>query len=64
MRAVDTNVVIRLVTGDDPAQMVLAESFIANGAWVPFLVLAEAIWVLHTVFRKAQKNKPQRFRCC
>jgi len=58
MRAVDTNVVIRLVTVDDPAQMVLAESFIANGAWAPFLVLAEAPADSRTVSLSSPRGKP------
>lgn len=50
MRAVDTNVLVRLVTRDDPKQVGAAESFVARGAWVPHLVLAEAIWVLSSVY--------------
>ena len=50
MRAVDTNVLVRLVTRDDAQQVAAAEAFIARGAWVPHLVLAEAIWVLSSVY--------------
>jgi len=50
MRAVDTNVLVRLITGDDPSQVSSAESFIEKGAWVPVLALAEAAWVLATVY--------------
>ncbi len=50
MRAVDTNVLVRLVTRDDVRQTAAAESFVANGAWVPQLALAEATWVLTTVY--------------
>lgn len=50
MRAVDTNVLVRLVTRDDVRQTEAAESFVANGAWVPQLALAEATWVLTTVY--------------
>ena len=42
MRAVDTNVLVRLVTRDDAKQVAVAEAFVARGAWVPHLVLAEA----------------------
>jgi predicted nucleic-acid-binding protein len=52
MRAVDTNVLIRLMTRDDQQQLSAAETFIANGAWVPHLALAEASWVLESVFRR------------
>jgi len=50
MRAVDTNVLVRLVTRDDAKQAALADAFIAKGAWVSHLVLAEAIWVLDRVY--------------
>jgi len=50
MRAVDTNVLVRLVTRDDPKQVAAAESFIEGGAWVSHLVLMEATWVLASVF--------------
>ncbi len=50
MRAVDTNVLVRLVTGDDPKQASAAEKFVSGGAWVSHLVLAETIWVLTTVY--------------
>jgi predicted nucleic-acid-binding protein len=50
MRAVDTNVVVRLVMRDDVAQVNAAEEFISSGAWVSHLVLAETTWVLNTVY--------------
>lgn len=50
MRAVDTNVLVRLVTRDDPKQVAAAEAFVAGGAWVPHLALAEATWVLASVY--------------
>ena len=49
MRAVDTNVLVRLVVRDSPEQVRLAESFIASGAWMSHLVLAKAMWVLDAV---------------
>jgi predicted nucleic-acid-binding protein len=51
MRAVDTNVLIRLITGDDPRQTEIAEAYILNGAWASVLAVAETIWVLNTVYR-------------
>ena len=45
MRAVDTNVLIRLVTRDDPKQVLAAEAFVAKGVWVSHLVLVEAVWL-------------------
>ena len=50
MRAVDTNVLVRLVARDDARQVAAAEGFVARAAWVPQLVLAEAVWVLSSVY--------------
>ena len=52
MRAVDTNVLIRLLTRDDARQVASADAFIAKGAWVPVLALAEVVWVLATVYER------------
>ena len=52
MRAVDTNVLVRILTRDDPKQVRAADDFVAAGAWVPLLALAEAIWVLATVYER------------
>jgi predicted nucleic-acid-binding protein len=51
MRAVDTNVLVRLITRDDPKQAAAAEAFVAKGAWVSLLALAEATWVLSAVYQ-------------
>ena len=56
MRAVDTNVVVRLVTRDDPRQTARAEAFVAKGAWVSHIVLVEVIWVLDSVFELSHKQ--------
>ena|SRR5687767_1744955 len=50
MRAVDTNVLLRLIVRDDTRQVALAQNFIAKGAWVSVLALAETVWVLSTVY--------------
>lgn len=50
MRAVDTNVLVRLVTRDDAKQTTAAEKFIEGGAWVSHLVLMEATRVLDSVY--------------
>ncbi len=50
MRAVDTNVLVRLLTRDDPKQAARADDFVANGAWVSHLVLVETTWVLSAVY--------------
>jgi predicted nucleic-acid-binding protein len=50
MRAIDTNVLIRLVTRDDPSQVAAAEAFVADGAWVSHLAILESTWVLVSVY--------------
>ena len=50
MRAVDTNVLVRLITRDDAKQVAAAEAFVARGAWVPHLAVADATWVLASVY--------------
>jgi len=50
MRAVDTNVLVRLIARDDVRQTAAAESFIERGAWVSVLALAETTWVLSTIY--------------
>ena len=52
MRAVDTNVLVRLVAHDDDRELRSAERFMERGAWVPLLALAEAVWVLESVYRR------------
>jgi predicted nucleic-acid-binding protein len=52
MRAVDTNVLVRILARDDPRQARVADEFVAAGAWVSLLVLAETIWVLTTVYER------------
>jgi predicted nucleic-acid-binding protein len=50
MHAVDTNVLVRLITQDDAKQAAAAEAFVAKGAWVSHLVLAETTWVLSSAY--------------
>ena len=56
MRAVDTNVLVRLLTRDNRRQAAAAELFVASGAWVSHLVLAETTWVLSTVFSRSSSQ--------
>ena len=53
MRAVDTNLVVRLVVRDHPEQAEAAEKFTSGGAWVSHLVLAETTWVLDAVYERS-----------
>jgi predicted nucleic acid-binding protein len=54
--AIDTNVLVRLLTGDDPEQSRLAQALVAdaeaNGLDIHLdeIVLAETAWVLHSSF--------------
>lgn len=57
MRAVDTNVLVRLIARDDPEQTVSAENFVSKGAWVSPLALAETIWVLDIVYGLSAKQQ-------
>jgi predicted nucleic-acid-binding protein len=50
MHAVDTNVLVRLITRDDAKQAAAAEVFVSKGAWVSHLVLAETTWVLSAAY--------------
>ncbi|MBW4531830.1 MAG: type II toxin-antitoxin system VapC family toxin [Aphanothece saxicola GSE-SYN-MK-01-06B] len=51
MKTLDTNVVVRLLIGDDPQQTPIAErafleAVASGGAYLPDVVLAEVAWVL------------------
>lgn len=56
MRAVDTNVLVRLLTRDDLKQTTAAEEFVANGAWISHIVLVETVWVLTSVYERDAKQ--------
>jgi len=59
MRAVDTNVLVRLITRDDERQAETAEEFVSTGAWVSHLVLAETSWVLDSVYDRTPEQLPK-----
>jgi predicted nucleic-acid-binding protein len=54
MHAIDTNVLVRLLTGDDAKQVASAEAFLGRvgHAWVSHIVLVEVIWVLESVYER------------
>jgi len=56
MRAVDTNILVRLFTGDDPKQAERAKQFVRPGAWVSHIVLVETLWVLQSVYDRTNKE--------
>ena len=53
MRAVDTNLLVRLLVRDDAAQVDAAEDALEQGAWVSHLVLPEA--------RRLRERQPGEF---
>src|SRR6266436_9254806 len=51
MIAVDTNVLVRLLTGDDPKQAAAARSlFATQPIWIGKTVLLETGWVLRNLY--------------
>ncbi len=50
MHAIDTNILVRLISRDDREQVKSAEDDISSGAWVSQIVLVETIWVLQSVY--------------
>src|SRR5438552_16825584 len=51
MTAVDTNVLVRLLTGDDPKQAAAARSlFASEPIWIAKTVLLETGWVLRSLY--------------
>ncbi len=51
MIAVDTNVLVRLLTGDEPKQEAAARSlFASEPIWIAKTVLLETAWVLHSLY--------------
>ena len=53
MRAIDTNVLVRLLVRDDRRQLEAAEKFVSKGAWVSHVVLVETLWVLDAVYERS-----------
>src|SRR5664279_729082 len=51
MHAADTKILVRIIARDDERQVSLADAFIARGAWVSHLVLAETAWVLSRAYK-------------
>lgn len=56
MRAIDTNVLVRLLVRDDRRQIDAAEKFVGKGAWVSHLVLVETLWVLDAVYDRSAEQ--------
>ena len=63
MRAVDTNVIVRFLTGDDPAQTARARKLIEGGEiFVSTSVLLETEWVLRSGYGFATERLVQGLR--
>ena len=63
MRAVDTNVVVRYLTGDDPGQAARAKAAIdAGNVFVSTTVLLESAWVLRSVYGLAGEEAAAALR--
>jgi predicted nucleic-acid-binding protein len=56
VKAIDTNLLVRLLTRDDPPQVAAAERFIERGAWVSLVVLVESIWVMGRAYRRTPEQ--------
>jgi predicted nucleic-acid-binding protein len=56
MRAVDTNVLVRLIVRDDEQQVRKAEEFVAPGAWVSLVTLVETVWALSSIYEFRSKD--------
>lgn len=52
MRALDTNVLVRLLAQDDARQVAAARRWVERGVWVSTLALAEAMWVLSDIYER------------
>jgi predicted nucleic-acid-binding protein len=50
MRAVDTNILVRLIVRDEEKQVASATAFVTKGVWISHVVLAEAAWVLRAIY--------------
>ena len=51
VKAVDTNIVIRVITADDPDQTPVASALFAEGVFISHTVLMETEWVLRSYYR-------------
>lgn len=57
MKAIDTNVLVRYLIGDDPGQVAKARAVIETGSvFVSTTVLLESEWVLRSVYGLARED--------
>ena len=62
MNAVDTNVLVRLLTADDAGQSAAAQVVFRGRVWIAKTVLLEAAWVLGKVYEFEDGAISQAFR--
>ena len=63
MKALDTNVVVRYLTGDDPVQAARAKTAVDAGpVFVPVTVLLESEWVLRSRYGRVGKEAVEALR--
>ena len=63
MTGLDTNVVVRILTRDDPAQVRRAVELFASGPlWLPKTVLLETEWVLRSAYSLSPETILESFR--
>jgi predicted nucleic-acid-binding protein len=58
VRAVDTNILVRLLEQDDAVQTAATRAYQQSGGplWVSHIVLVETIWVLSSTFHRTRKE--------
>ena len=63
MVAVDTNVIVRLLTGDDVTQAAVARALFETGPiWIPKTVLLETGWVLKSLYKFEETQISEAFK--
>jgi len=62
VKALDTNIVVRFLTADEPGQLARVEALLRSAdaerehLFVPLLVLLETIWVLTSVYEASRES--------
>ncbi len=54
MKAIDANVIARMLIGDDQEQARKAEAIVREGVFVPITVLLETAWLLRSRYRMSR----------
>jgi predicted nucleic-acid-binding protein len=61
MRALDTNILLRLMIQDDPAQLHAARALLSSSFFVPNTVFMETEWVLRSSYRLDRQTIADHF---